>query len=235
MSVKAAISSVKKAMGWGSVVEDLERLAAIEGRLPQVDAELQAERLPLPVAEHTARVITWLQRKRAFYAAWSDGTPRDMRVHLSRMLVGLAALEPRDPAVGGVEELEAFVFGFLGPLLEQQAARVVGELALPGDGRRGRPLAERGAIVERLTQERRALVAEHRRLVEQITATTEGKVTAEHLAETQAVIVAEVRAKEQADLDAKRRLQREQWERERTGHGRPETKFARQFPDDPTR
>ncbi len=236
MSVKQAIGTVKKTLGWGSsVVEDLERLAAIEARLPRLDEELKAERLPVPVEEHTRRVVAWLQKKRAFYAAWSDGGARDLRVHLSRMLASLAASEPRDPVVGGVEELEAVVFGFLGPLLEAQAERVVGELALPGDGRRGRALAERAPIVERLTHERQALVAEHRRLVEGITATTEGKVVAEHLAETQAVIAAERRAEEQAARDAEAQRRREEWEQAQRVQGRPETRFARMFPDDPTR
>lgn len=180
-----ALDSVKNLLSWGpTVTQQLERVEAIDQRLVHIAARQADERRLVPESEQVEQIIAWIRRRRAYFAAPRQKGVRDASTHLSDVLLGLAQPKPAEPRLIEPTQLEAILFGFLGELLEEATPRVVAEIAAHETTPRGRPAAERPAILARLAEERAELVAERAGLIDAITEASGGTLVVLQLAET---------------------------------------------------
>jgi len=190
-----AIETVKKLLSWGpTVVQQLERVAVIDERLPQIAAEQQAETSFVPVSEHAAEIVAWVRRQN------TAGSPLFERGTAMMRLLGHPS--PKDPAIVQLSDVAALLCLFLGPLMEQEAVRVVAAISAQTPPPRGRPAAERPPILARLAEERIALLAERADLVDAIREASAGTVMIQQLPETQHERDVAARVAEQAGINA---------------------------------
>jgi len=171
-----ALETVKNLLRWGpSVAKQLERIDAIDERLVHIAASQKDEERLVPEAEHAAAIADWIRRRgKGKSAVGTDPW---------ELLLPLGFPTPRDPQLVGAN-LEILIFRFLGEQLAREAPRVAAEITARLTAPRGRPAAERPAILARLSAERAQLVAERAQLVDAIVEASAGTVMVAQLPET---------------------------------------------------
>jgi hypothetical protein len=174
------LDTVRSFLSWGpSAVTKLERLAAIEVRLPEITRELQAAQdEPVTRAEHAERVITWLRQSRARFA--SRPPAGQIWPEVGDVIAPLASWRsPSDPVVDG-RNVWSVVSWLLGAQLEAAVPKAFALLTEPDHGQ---PAAGREEKIATLSRERAELVAEHERLVDEVSDASGGRLVHAHLPE----------------------------------------------------
>jgi len=171
-----ALETVKNLLRWGpSVAKQLERIDAIDERLAQIAASQQDEQRLVPEAEHVVAIVDWIRRR--------GQAKSSLGARPLELLLPLGFSTPRDPQLVGAD-LERLLFLFFGEQMEHEAPRVAAAITARHTAPRGRPAAERPAILARLSAERAQLVAERAQLVDAIGDASAGTVMVVQLPET---------------------------------------------------
>jgi hypothetical protein len=208
-----ALDKVKGVLRWGpGVTATLERIDAIDARLPMLDVEEQALTGPVPRDEHAERIQAWIRRLGAAFVSGRSG-PYDFAPSASSVLEPLSrATDPKDPDITNQDDAWRILVWLLG---DELVAAVPRALAMQPDAG-GLRSTERAPIIAKLKAERAALLLERRQLVIRVHEESEQTVTIEQRPETQAEIAAETRA---AELKAQKDRDRE-WVEEQKRLGR---------------
>lgn len=163
--MKAIRERLSEATKIRSAISTLERLEAIEGRLPEITEQVREARAGyLPKDEIVARLVNWIGEMRRD-AERPKSSPHDLATRAHDIVSLLSASESPSAAwVNDPKDMLTVLIWLLGPTLESSAPAAVARLDYQvGLGSRER--AERVAALER---ERDEVIAEHERLVDEV-------------------------------------------------------------------